>query len=115
DGLEPSTPFLPWRFRSVTRVHARSLATHILLQIAPFEGPEMRRETSLNLKPAPGSSSPEAAAHERYRVGLHAVADLAGSSGRRAAVSCAGRPSWRAPWSLQASSCASASTDPFVH
>jgi hypothetical protein len=24
----------------------RSLATHILLQIAPFEGPEMRRETS---------------------------------------------------------------------
>jgi hypothetical protein len=30
----------------VTRVHARSLATHILLQIGPFEGPEMRRETS---------------------------------------------------------------------
>ena len=46
DGLEPSTPSLPWRFRSVTRVHARSLATHILLQIGPFEGPEMRRETS---------------------------------------------------------------------
>src|SRR5439155_22018818 len=139
DGLEPSTPFLPWRFRSVTRVHARSLATHILLQIAPFEGPEMRRETprvsvlvcpfyvrdlsvlktpnggtwmrvisTLNLKPAPGSSSPEAAAHERYRVGLHAVADLARSSGRRAAASSAARPSCRAPWSLQASSCASA-------
>jgi len=46
DGLEPSTPSLPWRFPSVTRVHARSLATHILLQIAPFEGPEMRREAS---------------------------------------------------------------------
>ena len=37
NGLEPLTPSLPWRFRSVTRVHARSLATHILLQIAPFD------------------------------------------------------------------------------
>ena len=38
DGLAPSTPSLPWRFSGVTRVHARSLATHILLQIGPFEG-----------------------------------------------------------------------------
>jgi hypothetical protein len=28
------------------RGHVRSLATHILLQIAPFEGQEMRREAS---------------------------------------------------------------------
>lgn len=42
--------------------------------------------STLNLKPAPGSSSPTAAALERYRVGLHAVADLARSSGRRAAA-----------------------------
>jgi hypothetical protein len=56
----------------------------------------MRVISTLSLKPAPGSSSPEAAAHERYRVGLHAVADLAGSSGPRAAVSSAARPSsWR--------------------
>jgi hypothetical protein len=33
----------------------------------------MRVIGTLNLKPAPGSSSPTAAAHERYRVGLHAV------------------------------------------
>ena len=33
DGLEPSTPSLPWRFPGVTRVHARSLATRFLLQI----------------------------------------------------------------------------------
>ncbi len=33
DGLEPSTPSLPWRFLGVTRVHARSLATRFLLQI----------------------------------------------------------------------------------
>jgi hypothetical protein len=59
-------------------------------------------------QPAPGSSSPTAAAHERYRVGLHAVADLARSSGRRATISSAARPSCRAPWSLQASSCAGA-------
>ena len=134
-GLEPSTPSLPWRFRSVTRVHARSLAAHILLQIAPFEGPAMRRETSrvsflmclfcvrdllsvlktpngdvaasdrtLNLKPARGSSSPTAAAHERYRVGLPRGSGSRPISGRRAAVSSAARPSCRAPWSLQASS-----------
>jgi CubicO group peptidase (beta-lactamase class C family) len=29
---EPSTPSLPWRFRGVTRVHARSLATQFFLQ-----------------------------------------------------------------------------------
>ena len=46
DGLEPSTPSLPWKFWSLTRVHARSRATHILLQIAPFDGPKMRRKTS---------------------------------------------------------------------
>src|SRR6266511_2592138 len=46
DGLEPSTPSLPWRFRGVTRVHVRSLATQFLLQLSLFEGPEMRRETS---------------------------------------------------------------------
>jgi hypothetical protein len=33
-GLEPSTPFLPWRFQGVTRVHARPLATQFFLQIA---------------------------------------------------------------------------------
>jgi hypothetical protein len=31
DGLEPSTPSLPWRFRGVTRVQARSPATRFLL------------------------------------------------------------------------------------
>jgi hypothetical protein len=36
-------PSLPWRFPTVTRVRAWSLAAHILLQIAPFEGPVMRR------------------------------------------------------------------------
>jgi hypothetical protein len=46
DGLEPSTPSLPWRFRGVTRVHARSLATHFLLQIGPLQAVQMRRETS---------------------------------------------------------------------
>jgi hypothetical protein len=46
DGLEPSTPSLPLRFRGVTRVHARSLATPFLLQIGPILTPEMRRETS---------------------------------------------------------------------
>jgi hypothetical protein len=34
DGLEPSTPSLPWKFGSVTRVHPRAYATHFLLQIA---------------------------------------------------------------------------------
>jgi hypothetical protein len=43
DGLEPSTPSLP---PGVTRVHARSLATQFLLQIAPNEAARMRRETS---------------------------------------------------------------------
>jgi hypothetical protein len=33
DGLEPSTPSLPWKFWCVTRVHTRSLATQFLLQI----------------------------------------------------------------------------------
>ena len=46
DGLEPSTPSLPWRFGSVTRVHARSLATPFLLQIGLLEAVQMRRETS---------------------------------------------------------------------
>jgi hypothetical protein len=46
DGLEPSTPSLPWRFWGVTRVHARSLATHFLLQIALVLTPKMRREAS---------------------------------------------------------------------
>jgi hypothetical protein len=46
DGLEPSTPSLPWRFWGVTRVHARSRRTPFLLQIAPNEALRMRRETS---------------------------------------------------------------------
>src|SRR5207247_7695019 len=46
DGLEPSTPSLPWRFSGVTRVHARSLATQFLLQIGMNLTAEMRRETS---------------------------------------------------------------------
>jgi hypothetical protein len=46
DGLEPSTPSLPWRFRGVTRVHARSPATQFLLQIALLQAVEMRREAS---------------------------------------------------------------------
>jgi hypothetical protein len=46
DGLEPSTPSLPWRFRGVTRVHARSLATQFLLLIGPSDASSMRRETS---------------------------------------------------------------------
>jgi hypothetical protein len=46
DGLEPSTPSLPWRFRGVTRVHGRSLATHFLLQIELVPRTAMRRETS---------------------------------------------------------------------
>ena len=46
DGLEPSTPSLPWRFRSVTRVHARSLAAQFFLQIRPLLAPNMRREAS---------------------------------------------------------------------
>ena len=46
DGLEPSTPSLPLRFRGVTRVHARSLATQFLLQIVLLQAMEMRRATS---------------------------------------------------------------------
>jgi hypothetical protein len=46
DGLEPSTPSLPWRFWRVTRVHARSLTTRFFLQIRPFDEVAMRRETS---------------------------------------------------------------------
>ena len=46
DGLEPSTPSLPWRFERVTRVHARSSATRFLLQIDLLQGLEMRRKTS---------------------------------------------------------------------
>jgi|ERR671924_2065046 hypothetical protein len=34
DGLEPSTPSLPWKFETVTRVHARSFATRFCLQSA---------------------------------------------------------------------------------
>jgi hypothetical protein len=46
DGLEPSTPSLPWRFESVTRVHPRALATRFRLQIASFWRRGMRRKTS---------------------------------------------------------------------
>jgi hypothetical protein len=46
DGLEPSTPSLPWRFRGVTRVHERSLAAQFFLEIAPNELSTMRREPS---------------------------------------------------------------------
>ena len=38
DGLEPSTPSLPWKFGSGTRVHARSFAVTFVLQIAPSLG-----------------------------------------------------------------------------
>jgi hypothetical protein len=43
DGLEPSTPSLPWRFESVTRVHARPLASTFVLQIAPRGGADNDR------------------------------------------------------------------------
>jgi hypothetical protein len=46
DGLEPSTPSLPWRFGSVARVHARSRATLFRLQIGPSDASRKRRETS---------------------------------------------------------------------
>jgi hypothetical protein len=46
DGLEPSTPSLPWRFRGVTCGHARSLATQFFLQIFQIRRRTMRRETS---------------------------------------------------------------------
>jgi hypothetical protein len=35
DGLEPSTPSLPWRFRGGTGGHRRALAITFLLQIVP--------------------------------------------------------------------------------
>src|SRR6266508_4941126 len=35
DGLEPSTPSLPWRFPGGTGGHGRPLAITFLLQIAP--------------------------------------------------------------------------------
>jgi hypothetical protein len=41
-----STTSLPWRFRGVTRVHARSCAAQFLLQIGLNEAPTMRREWS---------------------------------------------------------------------
>ena len=37
DGLEPSTPSLPWRFRGGNRVHARSLAATFVLQIRRWQ------------------------------------------------------------------------------
>jgi hypothetical protein len=46
DGLEPSTPSLPWRFRGVTRVHAGSSAARFCLQIDSVQAPRMRREMS---------------------------------------------------------------------
>ena len=46
DGLEPSTPSLPWKFGSVTRVQTRSLATQSFLQIEANEFSRMRREAS---------------------------------------------------------------------
>jgi hypothetical protein len=39
-------PLLTMEFRSVTRIHARSLATQFLLQIEPNETSKMRREAS---------------------------------------------------------------------
>jgi len=45
-GLEPETPSLPWKFESVTRVHARSFATQFLLQIGLMQAENMRREAS---------------------------------------------------------------------
>jgi len=44
--LEPSTPSLPWKFRGVTRVHARSLGADFRLQIGPLRSVQMRRERS---------------------------------------------------------------------
>jgi hypothetical protein len=46
DGLEPSTPSLPWKFRSVTRVHARSFATQFFLQIRLSQAVARRGETT---------------------------------------------------------------------
>ena len=46
DGLEPSTPSLPWRFIGVTRVHMRSRATPFFLQIRLIWPLWICRETS---------------------------------------------------------------------
>jgi hypothetical protein len=46
DGLEPSTPSLPWKFRRVTCVHTRSLLTQFCLEFRPFWASRMRRTTS---------------------------------------------------------------------
>jgi hypothetical protein len=46
DGLEPSTPSLPWKFGRVTRVHVRSLVTQFFLQIETNDLSRMRREGS---------------------------------------------------------------------
>jgi hypothetical protein len=35
DGLEPSTPSLPWRFEGGTGGHGRTLAITLFLQIGP--------------------------------------------------------------------------------
>ena len=36
DGLEPSTPSLPWKFRGGNGVHARSLVTTFVLESGPL-------------------------------------------------------------------------------
>jgi hypothetical protein len=46
DGLEPSTPSLPWRFLGVTRVHTRSPTTQFSLLIRPLRATNVRREAS---------------------------------------------------------------------
>jgi hypothetical protein len=46
DGLEPSTPSLPWRFPGVTRVHTRSSAARFFLQMESCARRAMRHETS---------------------------------------------------------------------
>ena len=46
DGLEPSTPSLPWKFGRGKPVHGRSSGTHFLLQIGAIRVLRMRRETS---------------------------------------------------------------------
>jgi len=46
DGLEPSTPSLPWKSRRVTRVHVRSSAASFLLQIRLSRRTPMRRAAS---------------------------------------------------------------------
>ena len=46
DGLEPSTPSLPWKSGRVTRVHRRSIRTQFFLQIGANQLSRMRREAS---------------------------------------------------------------------